>query len=597
MAISKNNETPVSERQRREQLLDRQTQALERLAVVSDPTYKPKKKFAAQLIGLFMAGSAATLGGYEFVRFVIDSHEQRVMIANWVEAARELYEVEGNAEAANELLEKASEIAPQNPDVVKLSAYIQGMQTVEALINLDRPMQKEDVSKYAKAAGQAVMLERVEPESSDWAVLRGQLALVANEPDRARVYLQRAIELDPKNSFAVLRMALVHRRLSLGASDDATRASELKICMELLGQALKMDPNSKWVHLWLGSIALEELNDPVLARTHLESAIKIDPRFAIAFYSLGTVAMKLEEWPVAEKCFQRSLEIRPDLAGALSGMAIVYGSQNLYEIGLRYARKAVVADPGSLESWRYNGLLAREVAKELLKIGDEANSKVTLAEAITAYSNALDLDPRNGDCYIERSALYRQSNQLAEAGNDARNAVLFAPNDPYAWNALAVVQAQGGFHQEAVESFGKTIGLEAKFDEAYLGRAKSKVELREFDAAAADFNLALENASDDLKADILLARGMFRASRGDHAAALIDCVAARTKDERSFDAWIAEAESLKALGRASDSHAAARRALMLRPSDSHAQALADGSSSSTQVPAAQIPAAQIPASK
>ena len=440
-------------------------------------------------------------------------------------------------------------------------------------------------------------IERVEPESSDWAVLRGQLALVANEPDRARVYLQQAIALDPKNSFAVLRMALVHRRLALGASDDATRASELKTCMELLGQALKMDPRSKWVYLWLGSIALEQLNEPVVARTHLESAIKIDPRFAIAFYSLGTVAMKLEEWPVAEKCFVRALEIRPDLAMAFSGMAFIYGSQNLYEIGLRYARKAVVADPGSLESWRYNGLLAREVAKELLKIGDEANSKVTLAEAITAYSNALDLDPRNGDCYIERSALYRQSNQLAEAGNDARNAVLFAPNDPYAWNALAVVQAQGGFHQEAVESFGKTIGLEAKFDEAYLGRAKSKVELREFDAAAADFNLALENASDDLKADILLARGMFRASRGDHAAALIDCVAARTKDERSFDAWIAEAESLKALGRASDSHAAARRALMLRPSDSHAQALADGSSSSTQVPAAQIPAAQIPASK
>ena len=80
--------------------------------------------------------------------------------------------------------------------------------------------------------------------------------------------------------------------------------------------------------------------------------------------------------------------------------------------------------------------------------------------------------------------------------------MLFAPNDPYAWNALAVVQALGGFHLEAVESFGKTIGLEAKFDEAYLGRAKSKVELRDFDAAAADFNLALENASDDLKADI-----------------------------------------------------------------------------------------------
>ncbi len=569
-------------REQREKLLDRQAEALERLAIVSDPAYKPKEKFLAKFVGFLIAGSAVVLGGYEFVRFVVESREQRVLIANWVEAARELYEVEGNAEAASELLDKASELDPQNSAVVKLGAYIEGMQAVESLINLDRPLKKEDVSQYAKAAGQAVMLERVEPDSSDWAVLRGQLALVVNEPDRASLYLEKAIALDPSNSFAVLRMALVHQRLALKASDDATRDIENKACFDLLEKALKMEPNSKWVHHWLGTIAFEQKHDPVLARFHLEKAIKIDPRFAVSYHTLGSVAAQLEEWELAEECYRRALEIRPDLALSLKGMAYVYGSKNLYEIGLRYARMSTVADPGSLEAWRMHGVMAVEVAAECMKIGDEEGSNEKIVEAINAFSNALDLDPRSSDCFIERSALYRQSKQITEAGNDARNAVLFAKTDPYAWESLALAQALGGFHSEAIESFGKVIELDQKYDSAYLGRAKSKVSLGKFNDALTDYNLAFENASDNLKAEILLARGAFHASRGDHKSALADYEVARTIDDRFFDAWIAEADSLKSLGRISDSYVAARRALMLRPNDARAQALNESQSVTPQ---------------
>ncbi len=568
------NSDPSSVAQlRRDQLIDRQTLALERLAVVSDPTYRPKQRLAAKLVGLILAGSAVVLAGYEFVRFVIEAHEHRTMIDNWVEAARELYEIEGNAEAATELLGNAAEMDPQSAAVVKLSAYIDGMQTVESLINLDRPLSKEDVSRYARAAGQAVMLERVDPDSTDWAVLRGQLAIVANEPVRARRYLERAIELDPMNAFAVMRMALVHRTLALAAVDELTRAAELKSCSELLKEALAMNPRSKWTLLWMGTLALEQAHDPVLARVHFSSAIEIDPRFANAHHSLGEAAVSLEEWSVAEKCYVRALEIRPDLAASLTGLAYVYGARDLYEIGLRYARKATVADPGSLGAWRMRGRLAREVAKEVAQIQDDSSSKDALEEAILAYTNALDLDPRNGDAYIERSALYQQASQLTEAGNDARNAVLFAPLDPYAWNALAKVQAQAGFHREASQSFGEVVKLEVRFDEAYLGRAQAEAVLGEFAAATSDFDLALEHSTDEMRTDILLARGKFRASRTEYESALADCIAARTKDERLFEAWIAEAEVLKSMGRFDDSRAAARRALMLRPNDANAQSL------------------------
>ncbi|MSQ90745.1 MAG: tetratricopeptide repeat protein [Phycisphaerales bacterium] len=594
MANFPNDGTGNNERDLPNDLVVRQTRALERLAICSDPAYQPRKKLLAKLIGAFVAAAAAVVGGSEFVRYLWESHAQRVMILNWVGAAREIYEVEGNAEAATELLERAREIAPQNADVLKLAAYIDGMQTVEALINLDRPLQREEVSRYARAAGQAVMLERVDPASADWAILRGQLTLVANEPERARLFLERAIELDPENSFAVLRMALVHLKLSTDAKDEVVRDDELKLCSEMLDRALAMSPKSKWVHLWLGTIELEHHHDPASARGHFRDAINIDQRFVNAHHSLGMVAERLEELDAAEKSYVRALEIRPDLAVALIGLATVYGSRDMYEISLRYARRATTADPGSLESWRMRGVIATERAKELGVSGNSEGSKEAVAEAILSYSSGLDLDPRNGDSYIARADLYLQTGQIREAGDDARNAVLFAPSDPYAWNVLGKVHAKGSFHAEAVESFGEVIRLDPKFDDAYLGRARSNIVLGDPDAAFADFDLAVAYASDDLTADILVARGLALASVGRYDQALADCVNARTADKRSFDAWIAEAEVLGGMGRREDSRLAAREALMLRPNDERARTLEGSAQSSAPLvsPAPRPPSAE-----
>jgi tetratricopeptide (TPR) repeat protein len=565
MQSSKSPEPGADDRGESQVLLRRQAEALERLATVSDPEYKPRQKVIQRLMAVGIAGGGIVLATYQFGLFVMDSYERRGMVANWVEAAREMYEVEGSAAEAGEMLKRAAELGPQDVDVVKLGAYIDGMRAVERLVNLDRPFDKADVEEYGRAMGQAVMLERVDPESPEWAILRGQLALAAGEPDRARTFLDKALAIDPKNAFATLRLALVHLNLANASSDKAVRDRELAECRSGLDLALKLNPQFKWALLWKASVVLEVDKDPKIAIKILEQALEIDPRFVNALVTLGICEMSREDWNAAERALVRALAIRPNEALALNELAYVYGAQDKYEIGLRYARRSTDANPGNLRAWNMRGLLARELAKATA--GTESERAELFKEAIDAYSKALDLDPRNVSAYVERSTLNRLTGHLQQAGEDARNAVMFGPERTFAWNALGRFQAEAGFHDKAAETFAKVIELDPTFDTAYLERAKARVASGDRARAAADLDLALEKASEEFRPEILLARGKFLESGGDQERALADFVAARTAQIDLFDAWMAEAGALKALGRAEESKTAAREALQLRPGD------------------------------
>ena len=574
MQSSKSPEPGADDRGESQVLLRRQAEALERLATVSDPEYKPRQKVIQRLMAVGIAGGGIVLATYQFGLFVMDSYERRGMVANWVEAAREMYEVEGSAAEAGEMLKRAAELGPQDVDVVKLGAYIDGMRAVERLVNLDRPFDKADVEEYGRAMGQAVMLERVDPESPEWAILRGQLALAAGEPDRARTFLDKALAIDPKNAFATLRLALVHLNLANASSDKAVRDRELAECRSGLDLALKLNPQFKWALLWKASVVLEVDKDPKIAIKILEQALEIDPRFVNALVTLGICEMSREDWNAAERALVRALAIRPNEALALNELAYVYGAQDKYEIGLRYARRSTDANPGNLLAWNMRGLLARELAKATA--GTESERAELFKEAIDAYSKALDLDPRNVSAYVERSTLNRLTGHLQQAGEDARNAVMFGPERTFAWNALGRFQAEAGFHDKAAETFAKVIELDPTFDTAYLDRARARIASGDRVRAATDLDAALEKASSEFRPEILLARGKFLESGGDQERALADFVAARTAQIDLFDAWMAEAGVLKALGRLEDSKTAAREALQLRPGDKAARVLSEG---------------------
>ena len=116
-------------------------------------------------------------------------------------------------------LEKVEEIDPQNVKLVQLRAYIDGMSAMEVLLNLDRPWNMEELNQADMAKAQAILLQEVNPSSPDGLILRGQVTAALDENERAKDFLEQALVLDPDNSFARVRLALIYRNLAFVAVD------------------------------------------------------------------------------------------------------------------------------------------------------------------------------------------------------------------------------------------------------------------------------------------------------------------------------------------------------------------------------------------
>jgi tetratricopeptide (TPR) repeat protein len=545
--------------------LDRQADALEQLVYVLDPSKKPKKRGVARFFGYMMLASSVVLGGYEFVSWVFDQWERRAMIANWLAVAREMQDVENAPEVALDLLEKANEIDPQSADVVRLRAYVRGMQAVKRLLQIDRPFNAEDVAIANLAAAEASLLEQLDPAAADWALLRGQLAMALKEPDRASGYFQKALELDPDNVLVRVRFADMHheRASAIESTEPEAAAGERASAAQLLDQAIRLDPKSKLAWLYRGVHALGA--DPAAALESFDRAVMIDPRFELAHRNRGLALAMLERWDDAETALQRALEISPRSAQALASLSQIYGFQDQYESALLFARKATDADPDFLGAWSWRANLERDMGTVEERAGREEGAKEFRTEAIASYGKALDLDPRSADVLIERSKLLRRMGDLEAAGVDARQAVRLAPRDPYAWFALAEYQDRIREYDAAMQSLDRLLELEPKFDTGHQLRAKILDARGDLEAAESALAKAVEFAEEDLVAGFLLQRSSVRERRGNLAGALEDAVAARTAQSEDFELWIREAALLLMLDRREEACAALGEANQRRP--------------------------------
>lgn len=552
----------------RERTIDRQTAALERLAVVLDPTKKPKKRGVARFVGYMMLASSAVLGGYEFVSWLLEQWERRAMLSNWIEAAREMQDVENSPDMALELLAKADEVDPQNADVVRLRAYVRGMQTVKRLLNLDRPFSTEDVAAANLAAAEAALLEKLDPEAADWALLRGQLAMAQKEPERARAYFEQALALDPENVLARVRLSDMHQDAgsllrSEGREEEAEQ--ELLEARRLLDEAIERDPTSKLAWLYRGIHQREQ--DPDEAIKAFERAIALDGRFELAIYQLAVVYFLQERLDDAEDALVRALEVKPDDVMSLTLLAQLYGRKDEYESALLYARKATEVNRGSIYAWSVRAEIELDMGTVAIEAGREEEGKALRTAASESYGRAIDLDPRSADIRKDRSKLLLRMGRLEAAGVDARQATELAPHDPFAWSALAEYQIAIGETEAARRSLERILELEPRFDTAHEMMAGLLEESGDLAGAETSLTSAIEVAEGDFRSRFLRRRSEVRERRGDLGGALEDAVAARELEPEQFELWVREARLLLALERLEEACATLVEANQRRPSE------------------------------
>ncbi len=260
---------------------------------------------------------------------------------------------------------------------------------------------KKVAEEGVAAAEKAVALN---PQSSDAHWLLGDLLnqLIPHVygggmkyGQRANSELDRAIELNPKNA-----NAYVSRAISYNYTPEAFGGSKKK-AIELLKQAVELDPVADTPHIWLAFFHLEA-QDKDAALHEITLALSANPNRSFAKFVYEQVK------PAKPGRFDEL--VRDDFFAGMTG------DTARLDRGMKFTEQLLLINPKHADAlvWHGGGLLTR-AAKAFAK-GDLARGEQMWKQGIEEMNTAATLEPDNMRVKIGRSATLIG---LAQAGWDA----------------------------------------------------------------------------------------------------------------------------------------------------------------------------------
>ena len=213
-----------------------------------------------------------------------------------------------------------------------------GLGIAQAAARLLRMGQAEDAARLAD------LTVRLIPNDPRGWILLAEAELRSNHPDKARVALARAKQLEPGNA-----------GIWLAEGSLALRSNEPARAVPLLRKGLELDPRNSGAYFDLGNAQIM-LNEPGAALTSFERASKLRPDFWEAINNQGLVLFELGRQDEALQRWRQVLKIKPDTAetslAMATGLELKGGAANHTE-AIRLASKALADDPNYvLDSFR-----------------------------------------------------------------------------------------------------------------------------------------------------------------------------------------------------------------------------------------------------
>ena len=206
------------------------------------------------------------------------------------------------------------------------------------------------------------------PENANYRVRWGRFLLERYNPVDAEALFNEALERDKNNAGAMLGLAFL-----AAGSYNASAA-------DLARKALAADPKLAEARELLARLALED-NDPKLARTEADAALKLDSH-SLGAESILASADLLDYLP-ADQWLARIAAEHPDDGRGYETIGYFLQLNRRYEDGIAYYRKAIAVQP---DLWSAH----TQLGVNLMRLGLETEARTQLE---LSYKNHWRDDP------------------------------------------------------------------------------------------------------------------------------------------------------------------------------------------------------------
>lgn len=205
---------------------------------------------------------------------------------------------------------------------------------------------------------------------------------------------------------------------------------------------------------WLQAGDLKE------AERSFSAALKQAPDFYPAEAGLGYVSLAKKDNKVAVSHFDRAVAADPAYAPALAGRGEALLAQGQRDPALASFEAAIAADPqlaalrSRIEVLRFRGL------QDDVAVARKAAEAGNLAEARTAYLQAIVASPQSPFLYRELAGVERREGNLAAALEHAQKSAELEPSEPRALILIGEIYEAQGDVSKAAEAYGFAVALE-----------------------------------------------------------------------------------------------------------------------------------------
>ncbi|HEY1901441.1 MAG TPA: tetratricopeptide repeat protein [Terracidiphilus sp.] len=177
-----------------------------------------------------------------------------------------------------------------------------------------------------------------------------------------------------------------------------------------------------------------------------------------AYYNLGTLALRKNDFADARRYLEQTLKLRPNYPEAWNNLGMIAAQEGHPE--------------EAIQSFNQSLQLKPNYAIALLNLGNVYRRQRDFVNAEKSLRRALELQPADPEINYSLGMLYAQQGQQQSASDYLRKALALRPDYPEALNNLGVLYVRDQDYIKAEDQFRIGIRVAPNYDQSYLNLAR-----------------------------------------------------------------------------------------------------------------------------